>query len=328
MNFEAIKAYICTQVACGALTDPQKRLRPPGPLSPGHRVCDKHMPPADPAPAGCPAAEENAPLPPKKRPLDGETWSFHAKLDRDAVQAQVSCLFAACFWEWWCGGITFPHGLQINEWSSVTGYHTRVIFTPASMDLPEAAKRQRTITLFSRAPAEPTDLSPALGDERSVKGRKNTRPSSRNRVWHNGHKDLLVGDEMFHVGTDGAVVPHGNVWNLDDLLGLYGEDAVTAELTGLHGGFSGVKSPERLEAPCRSSSSPDVRMGPVPSSVPLRKPSATAAGGAAGHGTGVVKTDDFPFDTLASQVAQVASCGPLEACTATITADSTFAPES
>jgi hypothetical protein len=269
LNYDAIKAYITAQVACGAMKDPQKRLRAPGPLSPGHRVCDKHMPPSTSTPVTTRPVEECAQPPPKKRPLDADAWSFHAKLDRDSVQAKVSLQTCSPFMGLSHDSSDYPHRFQINEWSSATGYHTRVIFTPSAMDLPEAAKRHRTITLFSRAPVESSDSSPPANAVRPMKERGTARAPAPSRVWHNGHKDLLIGDEMFHVAESGALVPHGNVWNLDDLLGLYGDDVVAAELSGGDRGFSGVKSPERFEG---SVAAPPPALCPVTSTVHLPTP--------------------------------------------------------
>jgi hypothetical protein len=86
LNMDEIKAFISAQVASGALKDPEKRPRAPAPLQPGHRVCEKHMPPP---PHASSTASKPRMVPSRKRAFESESWPLHGRLDRDAIQAEV-----------------------------------------------------------------------------------------------------------------------------------------------------------------------------------------------------------------------------------------------
>jgi hypothetical protein len=96
--------------------------------------------------------------------------------------------------------------------------------------------------LFARAPTRSTPAQCRHVDESHLAAptAQLLCEAGHSRVWHDGHLDCLIGDELYHVGKDGVPASHGFVWNLDDLMELYNDDGVSAEagLCGMSGGCS------------------------------------------------------------------------------------------
>lgn len=47
-------------------------------------------------------------------------------------------------------------------------------------------------------------------------------------MWHDGHLDCLIGNELHHVADDGLCSSHGHVWMLDDMHDLPCDSALPA----------------------------------------------------------------------------------------------------
>jgi hypothetical protein len=123
------------------------------------------------------------------------------------------------------------------------------VFTPAVTEEPASEKWSRTITLVSHAPSVPWPCPRSSDDVITPSQRKVPCTAGHSRVWHDGHVDCLVGDELVHVGVNGARASHGHVWNLDTLLELYGKDVVPAELAACDHPLIGMMTPDSLPAP-------------------------------------------------------------------------------
>lgn len=84
----------------------------------------------------------------------------------------------------------------------------------------EGAVPGKLVTVISLPqPALPQAPTPFPHHCEPHRGSEGEEACGHSRVWHDGHLDCLIGDELHHHDLDGLCSSHGHVWMLDDVFG-------------------------------------------------------------------------------------------------------------